>query len=212
MKVVKTNPMRVLNKYFSFSSIHIWLGDVRSGKTASLFYWADLIYHNSDRAVYVLHSDSSVLPDYFDVVSDIGEIKNHSVVVFDDLALFYSSLNNVRSEKRKQLIRFLVLSGQKDIILLGSVQNLSLLDVGFLRVSGVNFHLKYMSSMSLSFERDEVKDFLFPMYSLYNLYYSQNPTKALTVAFFYDGSLAYLNPLPSFWSDDLSRLWKNFEV
>lgn len=200
-------------------SITIIRGTGRSGKTGMAYYLMDMSA-KMGKNNYMIGGK----PDRVDHIEQIGAIKEvesktgHITLLIDDIGAIGLTARSHASKENRYLQELSTVLSHKNISVIISVQNLRLLDVKGLMVSqDVLLISKISNSFSTKLERkwvqDEVRHANQYLKHLASTYYSvpsfdseDHEAKGL----FYDHttSLTGYNPLPSYYSDDISKSYQ----
>ncbi len=202
------------------TGVFLYLGVGRSGKTASLYD----ILSRSRYPSYFLEVDKRIwldVPDpvrfrfysttkdfMFKLLPPSGMCYN---VVMDDAALFSSS-RKTSDSFNKALQEFVTIISHKDILLHVLIQNTGLLDFKALRGQGVRILQKYSPTLSASFEREELAHSVEVANSVLRLYADAHGVDVRWFLYDHEDRKVYLSKLPEWYSDKLSKPYRNYFV
>jgi len=194
--------------YYSKSTVGLILGGRGTGKSALgmrlLENWAA-----AGRKVYALGFDASSLPSYINVVQDVSKAANGSAVLVDEGGILFSS-RDAMSKGNKLLSELLFIARHKDLSLVFITQNSATLEVNTIRQADYLL-LKKPSLLQSSFERGKIKDIYAQAAKRFSQL-EQKVGKPLTYVYsdaFHGFASA---PLPTFWSEEASKAFRNKTV
>jgi len=191
------------NFYESDNKIGIILGARGSGKTAFGIKLLENTHTKNKKKCYAMGFEESEMPDWIDVVDNISQIKNDSVVLIDEGGVLFSSRKSM-TNLNKMLTDLILISRHKNIIIIFISQNSSNLDVNIIRQADF-LVLKPSSLLQKDFERKiigKLYDFLSKDFKKYQnipgiTYIYSDPFRGFVT-----------NPLPSFWKASISKSFR----
>lgn len=188
------------NFFSSESKIGIIIGARGKGKTALGIKLMENIYAQTKKKIYSIGFKEKDLPSWIDVIEDINQIKNNSVVLIDEGGVLFSSRESM-SKPNKMLSELILIARHKNLSILFISQNSSNLEINILRQADCLL-LKPSSLLQKDFERkkiqtvyEEVKDDFDKL----------KENKGLTYIYSEDYRGFVNNDLPSFWSQKISK-------
>lgn len=205
----KFNELKVkkghLHKFEDFlftnkSTIGIILGARGTGKSAIGMFLLENFGAKSDKNLYALGFKQSSLPKWIQVVKDISEIENNSVLLVDEGGIEFSS-RDAMSNANKLLSEILLISRHRNLSVIFITQNSANLELNAIRQADYLI-LKPSSLLQKDFERKKIKQ----VYeSVEDEFDELKEELGLTYLYSdkYCGFVA--NNLPSFWSERVSK-------
>ncbi|MFH1238114.1 MAG: zonular occludens toxin domain-containing protein [archaeon] len=218
---VKKKRDSINSKYEKFKIIHViegdyseWVNDVSksdsqmgiilgargSGKTAFAIKFLENFYSKYEKECFAIGFRKEELPSWINVVSDIGEIKNNSMVLIDEGGVLFNSRSSM-SSANKLLSQLIMVARHKNISIIFISQNSSNLEVNILRQADF-LVLKPSSLLQKDFERKIVQK----IYESADKDFERfKEHQGLT--HIYSGKFRGFvsNPLPSFWKEGISK-------
>jgi hypothetical protein len=188
----------------SDSKIGIIVGARGSGKTAFGIKLLENVYAKKKRACYAIGFNPSTLPSWITVVSAPDEIPNNAFVLIDEGGILFSS-RRAMSNPNKLLGDLLLISRHKNLSILFIAQNSSNLDVNIIRQADY-LVLKPSALLQKNFERKIIQEIYT---SVEKEYESLKGTKGITYLYSDPFQGFVTNELPSFWSTNLSKSFKD---
>ncbi|MBS3138392.1 ATP-binding protein [Candidatus Woesearchaeota archaeon] len=182
------------------SRIMLLFGKRGSGKSALGFRLMENVYSKTERPCYVLGVPQEVLPKWISSVQDIGEVKNHGVVLVDEGALAFSARESMKKE-HKELGKLMAIARHKDMTLIFITQNTGMIDKNVLQLTDTLL-VKEGSLLQMEMERSAVQKF----YKKAEAAFSKLDDKrkyAYVIDGDFEGVVECL--LPSFWSEKVSK-------
>lgn len=185
------------------SAIGIILGARGSGKTSFGVKFLENIYSKTKKKCYAIGFKKESMPSWINVIEDIKEITNNSMVLIDEGGILFSSRKSM-SSPNKLLSDLILISRHKNLSIIFISQNSSNLDVNILRQADF-LVLKKTSLLQKDFERKKIQEIYLEIQKDFEKYSSKE------IAFIYSDSFqGFVScPLPSFWSIKIS---KSFET
>ena len=182
------------------STIGIILGARGTGKSAIGMFLLENFGAKSEKKLYALGFKQNSLPKWIQVVKDINEIQNNSVLLVDEGGIEFSS-RDAMTNANKLLSEILLIARHKDLSVMFITQNSSNLEVNAIRQADYLI-LKPSSLLQKDFERKKIKQ----VYeSVEDEFDELKEELGLTYLYSdkYCGFVA--NNLPSFWSERVSK-------
>lgn len=133
----KTNQEKLyyfLNKFKQESLIVSVIADRGQGKTAFNVWLLEEISKITNKTIYALFPFPK-LP-FLEIIYDISQVKPNSILYIDELAKKYKA-RDFSSEEALSLVDELVGLRHNDISVIGSTQDLALIDINFIRLSDI---------------------------------------------------------------------------
>ncbi len=188
------------------SLIGIILGARGTGKSAIGLKLLENIKSKTPRNVCAMGFKKETLPFWILPITTVEEIPNNSVVLLDEAGIEFSSRESM-SSVNKILSNLLLVSRHKDLSVLFISQNSSNLDLNILRQADFLI-MKPSSLMQKDFERKKIKW----IYDNVSKHFNELANETgLTYIYSnkYQGFIS--NPLPSFWSTNVSKAYSGFK-
>lgn len=187
----------------SKSLIGMILGARGSGKTALGMALVENLAAQSKKSIYAMGFMQNDLPPWITPITDISTVENNAIILADEGAIQYSSRRSM-TDANKVLSDLLFISRHKDLTILFIAQNSSTIEVNTLRQADFLI-LKPSSLLQKDFERKKIKELYDEVAPLFKKYQS---ITGLTYIYsdWYRGFVK--NPLPSFWSTNMSKSYR----
>ena len=185
------------------SKIGIILGARGSGKTAIGIKLLENIYAKTKKNCYAIGFHSEDFPSWINVVEDISQIKNNSIVLIDEGGILFSSRNSM-SNANKLLSNLILVARHKNLSIIFISQNSSNLEVNILRQADF-LVLKTSSLLQKEFERKIIQQIYEKNHDQFEKYKN---VMGLAYIFSDDFEGFVANPLPSFWDTNISKSFK----
>lgn len=182
------------------STIGIVLGARGSGKTAFSVKLLENIYAKKQQKMYAMGFAKKDMPSWVEVIEDISAIKNNATVLIDEGGVLFSSRKSM-SKPNQVLSELILIARHKNLNILFISQNSSNLDVNILRQADF-LVLKPTSLLQKDFERKKIRD-IYKEASAHFEKHKDDPGLSYIYANEFRGFVS--NPLPSFWSRNLSK-------
>ena len=187
------------------STVGIILGKRGSGKSAIGIKILENIFAKTHKKCYTIGFHNETLPEFIENVEEISEIHNNAFVLIDEGGILFSS-RNAMSKPNKILSELILIARHKDLSILFISQNSSNLDVNIIRQADYLI-LKPASLLQKDFERKIIQD----VYEKVKSGFKKHSDKKGLTYIYSDAFKGFINnPLPSFWSTELSKAFKNF--
>lgn len=185
------------------SKIGIILGARGTGKTAIGIKILENIYAKSSRKLYAIGFKKEDMPSFIEVIESIDEIKNNSTILIDEGGVLFSS-RNAMTKPNKLLSQLILIARHKNLNILFISQNSSNLDVNILRQAD-HLILKPTALLQEDFERKRIKEIYEEQEENFK---KHKDIKGLTYIYCEEFSGFVANPLPSFWSTNISKSFR----
>lgn len=187
--------------YESQGKIGIILGGRGSGKTAFGVKFLENIYSKTRKKCFAIGLKKGNLPSWIKVIEKLEEVENNSTVLIDEGGILFNSRKSM-SNANKLLSNLILISRHKNINILFISQNSSNLEVNILRQADF-LVLKTSSLLQKNFERKIVQK----IYEDKEKEFRELGKNKKGLAYIYSDEFKgfVLNPLPSFWREELSK-------
>lgn len=202
-------------------------GTGRSGKTALGYYLLGKAKEQNQNC-FIIGGNSSKIPDWITFVpgNDVKQIDHiysgKRIVLVDDIGAMGLTARRHSKTKSKELQEFMTVISHKNITVIISIQNLRMLDVkGLLVAQSSQIIHKYSDYFSMTWERDRMRHELehaqaFLEWILRNYHelprFNDSEHQAKGLCYSINVAKPFYNPLPSFYSDNISKSFKEVEV
>lgn len=184
----------------SDSQIGIILGARGTGKSAFGIKLMENIYAKKKSKCFAMGFRENDLPVWIESVNDVSQIKPDSYVLIDEGGILFSSRESM-SSANKILSDLLLIARHKNLTILFISQNSSNLEINAIRQADF-LALKPNSLLQKDFERRKIKEIYDEVSSLFDKY---KDDKGLTYIYSSEFRGFISNPLPSFWTKNLSK-------
>src|SRR3989344_308777 len=198
IKELEGNLNNFENELLKYGKIGIILGARGSGKSALGMKILENIA-SKEKKGYALGFRIDRLPKWITHINNINEVTNNSFLLVDEAGIEFSSRSSMKNTN-KLLSDLLLISRHKSISIIFITQNSSNIEINTLRQADYLL-LKPSSLLQLDFERKKIKDIYKEVIEIFK----KHPDKDTTYVYsdFYRGFVKV--PLPSFWTEDLSK-------
>jgi hypothetical protein len=184
----------------SDSQIGIILGARGTGKTAFGVKFLENFHAKYDKECFAMGFKEEEMPAWINVVDDIEEIGNDSVVLIDEGGVLFNSRSSM-SNANKLLSGLMMVARHKNISIIFISQNSSNLEVNILRQADF-LALKPSSLLQKDFERKIVKK----IYESSGEHFEKFKEDEGLVHIYAGKFRGFVsNPLPSFWGEGVSK-------
>jgi len=188
----------------SKSAIGLILGSRGSGKSALGMRFLENVAAKTGRKICCMGFARNSLPKWIEPVASLEEVKNNSFLLVDEGGVEFSSRNSM-SSANKLLSQLLLISRHKDINVLFISQNSSNIEVNAIRQSDYLL-LKQPSLLQMDFERKAIRG----IYEKVKAgFMKHRDEKGIFYAYSDQFQGFASNSLPSFWSESLSKSYKD---
>jgi hypothetical protein len=187
----------------SDSQIGIVIGSRGSGKTAFGIRLLENVYSKSKKKCYAMGFKEEEMPSWINVISQVSEIENDSLVLVDEGGILFSSRSSM-SKANKILSELIMISRHKNLSIIFISQNSSNLEVNVLRQADFLI-LKKSSLLQKEFERKIIQ-------KIYEE--TEGDFKKLDgdigLTYIYSNNFKGFisNTLPSFWKESISKAFR----
>jgi hypothetical protein len=183
----------------SDSLIGIIVGARGSGKSAIALTIMEELQGTKEN-YYAMGFKSADLPNWINVVEDINELQNNSLVVVDEGGILFSSRSSM-SDSNKFLSELLFVARHKDLTILFISQNSSNIEINTLRQADFII-LKKSSLLQKDFERKKISE----IYTNYADGFKKYKSVKGATLIYSDEYIGFVkNDLPTFWSTKVSK-------
>ena len=185
------------------STIGLVLGARGSGKTAISVKFLENIHSKTGKKCFALGFKEEDMPIWIDVVNDIKDLKNNSFVLIDEGGILFSSRSSM-AEPNKLLSELMFIARHKSISIIFISQNSANLEINAIRQADY-LVLKKSSLLQKDFERKKIKELYQQVGTRFKKY-----SKMKGITFIYSDEFTGFveNPLPSFWTKNISKAFK----
>jgi uncharacterized protein YneF (UPF0154 family) len=182
------------------STIGLIIGARGSGKSAFGLKLLENLHTLSKRKTFTMGFKSHGMPSWVRNVNTLDEIENGSYVLIDEGGILFSARQGF-SDANQLLSELLLIARHKDLSIIFITQNSSNLEINAIRQADY-LVLKPSSLLQLDFERKKIKDIYKEVIEDFDRYRN---VKGLTYIYSdtYKGFVS--NPLPTFWSQSISK-------
>lgn len=207
LKTIKGNFKDYENKILtSKSTVGIILGARGTGKSAIGMKLLEDFKLKTNKKVYAMGFNAADLPDWINVVNSVDELENGSVLLADESGIEFSSRESM-SDINKLLSKIILVARHKDLSIMFITQNSANIDINIIRQSDYLI-LKQSSLLQKDFERKKIKD----IYQEVDKEFEElKSDRGLTYIYSNDYRGFISSPLPSFWSDKVSKAYSGFK-
>jgi hypothetical protein len=183
------------------STIGIILGARGKGKTALGMKILENVKATSKTKLYAMGFKKNDVPGWINVANEINEVKSNAFVLIDEGGILFSSRKSM-TDANQVLSDLILVSRHKNLSILFISQNSSNLDINILRQADYLL-LKPSSLLQKDFERKKIKELYEDLnFNQYDEY------KGITYVYSDEFRGFVNNPLPSFWSLNISKSFK----
>src|SRR3989344_2376897 len=190
----------VNNFYRSDSKIGIILGARGSGKTAFGIKLLENAHISCKKKCFAMGFHEKEMPSWINVVANISEIENNSLVLIDEGGVLFNSRDAMTSAN-KILGELMLIARHKNLSIIFISQNSSNLDVNILRQADF-LVLKPSSLLQKEFERKIIQKIYDRTGEQFEKF---KDVKGLTYIYSSDFLGFVSNSLPSFWKMSISK-------
>ncbi|MBN1644567.1 hypothetical protein JW851_00815 [Candidatus Woesearchaeota archaeon] len=185
------------------SSIGIILGARGSGKSAVGMKLLENFKSKTNKNVYAMGFKEKDVPNWINIVNNVDQIENDSVILIDEGGITFSSRKSM-SNANQLLSELLMIARHKNLSILFITQNSSNLEVNVLRQADFLI-MKPSSLLQKDFERKIIRD----IYSSVQNDFDNLRDKEGLAYIHSDKFRGFIeNDLPSFWSSRVSKSFK----
>jgi len=182
------------------SKIGIILGARGSGKTAFGIKFLENVYSKTRKKCYAMGFKKNEMPSWIEVVDNIDQIRNNSIVLVDEGGVLFSA-RRAMTNTNKLMSDLILISRHKNLSILFISQNSSNLDVNIIRQADF-LVLKPTSLLQKDFERKKIQKIYEEVAKDFEKY---KENKGITHLYTNDFRGFVSNPLPSFWNVRISK-------
>ncbi len=203
-----------LSKYIPDTGIILILGHRGSGKSVLAYSILEYLHQKGRHKNLLVYNfpKPEILPDFIQPIYDINFPENSAVII--DEAYIEFSARSAMSKKNKMVDMLNGLARQKDLLIIYITQDSTRIDINIIRSADV-LMIKRLSKRQVEFERKEIRRWLLNIKSaLDDIDNYKNAVYIDCDTDKYQCSKVITNcvTLPFFWSDKLSKSWKNIQI
>lgn len=185
------------------SSIGIIIGARGKGKSALGIKILENLKTSNKKSLYAMGFNQEDMPAWINVANDVKDIASNSFVLIDEGGILFSSRRSM-TDANQLLSDLILISRHKNLSILFISQNSANLDINILRQADYLL-LKPSSLLQIDFERKKIKE-LYDEVKEQFLKFQDH--KGLTYIYSEDFRGFVDNPLPSFWTMNISKSFK----
>ncbi|KKN21319.1 hypothetical protein LCGC14_0926610 [marine sediment metagenome] len=191
-------------------SVVLLRGRRRWGKTALGCFLLWLFFNQKHMTPYIVNfpkNKRKLLPKWIKTINDLNKLPKGCIAMMDEVSLKWAAQKYNLSEK-EIIDQLISISGQKDQIIIIISHHAAKILLSMVREVDVQL-FKLPSKMHSKLERSEIRVFTKEALEAFeNLHVSKEEKKAYTYVITddIDGEML-TNPLPEFWSEELSKAW-----
>jgi hypothetical protein len=195
------------DKLLDSSTIALIIGKRGSGKTSLGMKLLELFHYKTtgERQCHVVGYSRTKLPKWIKKIEKVDDAPENSVVLLDEGAIGYFSRDSMK-QANKMLSKMMTIARHKNLTLIIITQNSAMIDVNVLRLADTLL-FKGPSLLQSRFERKALRDMFKKVAPLFD-----GMEDAVKNFYVWDddfeGIVSY--ELPLFWSDLISKSFKNF--
>jgi len=186
------------------STIGIIIGARGTGKSAIGLKILENMKSLSKKKFYAMGFSQDDIPDWIKSVNTLDELKNNSFVLIDEGGILFSARQSF-SDANKLLSELLLIARHKDLSVIFISQNSANLEINAIRQTDYLI-LKPSSLLQMDFERKKIKEIYEEVQESFN---KHKRIKGLTYIYCEEFQGFVSNPLPSFWSNNISKSFRN---
>jgi hypothetical protein len=189
---------------FSKSTLAVICGMRRWGKTA-LLCWLGEIAHQLGLNVYFVQTNIP-LPSYFKQIENPLSAEDGSLVLYDEASITLNA-RRAMGQLAVDTTSLMAISGHRDISIIFATQHSAIIDINTLRLADVLMFKK------LSWEETVKKEQKTTLDIFTEFIHMMMPTQK-NETLFTDGEkwFVFNNPLPSFWTQEISKSYKSMSL
>jgi hypothetical protein len=194
-------------KVLDSSTIMLIIGKRGSGKTSLGMKLLELYHYKTTgtRQCFVVGYSKTKLPRWIRKIDKVDDAPENSVVLLDEGAIGYFSRDSMK-QANKMLSKMMTIARHKNLTLIIITQNSAMIDVNVLRLADTLL-FKEPSLLQSRFERKALRDMFEKVAPLFD-----GMEDAVKNFYVWDddfeGIVSY--ELPLFWSDLISKSFRNF--
>ncbi len=185
------------------SSIGIIIGARGKGKSALGIKILENLKAMNKKSLCAMGFNQEDMPAWITVAGDIKDIPSNSFVLIDEGGILFSSRRSM-TDANQLLSDLILISRHKSLSILFISQNSANLDINILRQADYLL-LKPSSLLQIDFERKKIKELYDEVKEQFEKFQEH---KGLTYIYSEDFRGFVNNPLPSFWTMDISKSFK----
>lgn len=188
------------------STIGIILGARGSGKSAFGLKLLENLHAISGRKIFAMGFRTGELPRWIHAIDDIELIENGAYVLIDEGGILFNARQGF-SDANQLLSKLLLIARHKDLSIMFISQNSSNLEINAIRQADY-LVLKPSSLLQLDFERKKIKEIYVEASEDFVKF---KKTKGLTYIYSDTFKGFVSNPLPTFWTQNISKSFRDKE-
>lgn len=185
------------------SSIGIIIGARGKGKSALGIKILENLKAMNKKSLCAMGFNQEDMPAWITVAGDIKDIPSNSFVLIDEGGILFSSRRSM-TDANQLLSDLILISRHKSLSILFISQNSANLDINILRQADYLL-LKPSSLLQIDFERKKIKELYDEVKEQFEKFQDY---KGLTYIYSEDFRGFVNNPLPSFWTMNISKSFK----
>jgi len=199
--------------------IYVILGHRGSGKSAAGHAITEFLKFTHNIKAYFMNvvdkpippKKLALLPNWMEVVNDLDEVANNSVVLVDEAYIKFHARTSMREAySRAEMDKVLELSRQKVMSLIFVTQSTTKIDKNIIEATDT-FIIKSIHHNRVKHERHSIRSILEEAYEAFKSVPRQSKVKYAYVFSDTDGFAGLKTiGLPSYWNEELSRFYEGF--
>lgn len=193
-------------------SLNLIIGRKRGGKSCLGYHILEHLNEKSemDCGVFGLPEEKShLLPDFIKPIHGL-DLPENTAILFDEAYISFHARSSL-SAVNKTMDTLSGLVGQKDIIALFITQQTRKLDIGVVSAADALI-FKMPSMLQARFERPEIRKLSKEVYESFKENISREENKQYAYVITDDFEEFVKNPVPSFWTEELSKAFAGVDV
>ena len=188
------------------STVGLILGARGSGKSATGLRLVENIKAKTNKKIYAMGFNKEDLPSWINVVNNLEEVENDSVLLVDEGGIQFSA-RDAMSNMNKLISSILLIARHRDLDVIFITQSSSNIEINAIRQSDYLI-LKQSSLMQKDFERKKISD----IYDSVSDYFEKYKNRKGLAYIYSDNYRGFVDTrLPSFWSEKVSKAFKDFK-
>lgn len=199
-----TKLQKSMDLYLGDGQVQLVFGGRGSGKTASILYFIEQLYlkqYYKENEIFWVGLPNNKLPEWITYSPSIEDCPEDSVIIQDETGVQFSS-RNFTQKNNKDLGQLLMVARHQHKNIIFITQYTASVDIEVVRQASFSL-IKKNAVFQATTEREgifkSIVEFMMP----------QNKEDCLIVS---DNELMTIQvPLPSFWSDDISRFYRKIK-
>jgi len=205
---------QTLAKYIPKNGIILILGHRGSGKSVLAYSILEHLYLNiPDKTLLVYNPPKpDIFPKFIKPIYDM-DFPENSAILIDEAYIELSSRSSM-NKKNKTIDMLNGLARQKDLLIIYITQDSTRVDINIIRSADI-LMVKRLSKRQVDFERKEIRKWLSNIKLALDAVDDYKKAVYIdcdTEQYQYSGVITNCITLPSFWSEELSKSWKNIHI